>query len=107
MYRSPGGPPPAPAFPLPATRSRDPELTPAGIRTSTESGRDIRPSPRQVGQVFFKRPVPSHRGHGRLNFIAPAICVTVPVPSHSGHTVTFLPDVPVPWQVSHVSWRKI
>ena len=91
MYRSPGGPPATPALPLPATRSRDPEVTPAGCGLPPYPAAQIRPSPRQVGQAFFSRPVPPQRWHVRLNFIAPAIWVTVPVPSHSGQTATLLP----------------
>ncbi len=52
-----------------------------------------------------KRPLPSQRGHVRLNFIAPAICVTLPVPSHSGQTVELPPTLPLPLQVSQTSWR--
>ena len=37
-----------------------------------------RPSPWHVGQAFFSCPVPPQRGQVRLNFIAPAICVTCP-----------------------------
>ena len=76
-----------------------------GIRTSTISDFDKRPSPWQVGQTFRKRPLPSQRGQVRLNFIAPAICVTLPVPSHSGQTVEVPPTVPLPLQVSQISWR--
>src|SRR5580658_6060527 len=94
-----------PALPLPATRSREPDCAPGGIRTSTASDLDKRPSPWQVGQTLRKRPFPSQRGQVRLNFIAPAICVTFPVPSHSGQTVDAPPTLPLPLQVSHVSWR--
>src|SRR5882757_10514347 len=107
IYKSPAAPPATPAFPFPATRSRDPDATPCGILTSTASERLKRPSPRQVGHAFFNRPVPPQRLHVRLNFIAPAICVTVPLPSHSGQTATPLPELPVPWHVSHVSCREI
>src|SRR5271156_3878380 len=75
------------------------------MRTSTISDLDNRPSPWQVGQTFRKRPLPSQRGQVRLNFIAPAICVTLPVPSHSGQTVDELPVAPVPPQVWQVSCR--
>ena len=39
--------------------------------------------------------------------MAPAICVTFPVPSHSGHTVDRAAEVPLPPQVSQISWRVI
>src|SRR5690349_18840824 len=65
----------------------------------------MRPSPWHLGQTFLSRPLPSQRGQVRLNFIAPAICVTFPVPSHSGQTVVLPPAVPLPPHVSHVSWR--
>ena len=67
-----------PALPLPATRSREPCCAPGGMRTSTVSGCRKRPSPWQVGQTLRSRPVPSQRGQVRLNFIAPAIWVTLP-----------------------------
>src|SRR5438132_10087719 len=105
MYRSPDGPPFLPALPLPATRRRDPDWTPGGIRTSTGSECEMRPSPWQVGQTFFSLPFPSQRGQVRLNFMAPAICVTLPVPSHSGQTVLLPLPVPEPPQVSHNSCR--
>ena len=106
MYRSPAGPPADAGValarhPQPRARLR----RPAGYALPLCPGARLRPSPRQVGQTFFSRPVPSQRWQRRLNFIAPAICVTVPVPSHSGHTATFPPAEPVPWQVSHISWR--
>src|ERR1700722_6018821 len=105
IYRSPGGPPLRPSLPLPATRSRAFDVTPCGIRTSTGSECEIRPSPLQVGQTFFSRPRPSQRGQVRLNFIAPAIWVTLPVPSHSGQTVVVPPTEPDPLHVSQISWR--
>src|SRR5260370_129839 len=75
------------------------------MRTSTVSVRGTRPSPWHVGHTFLRRPLPSQRGHVRLNFIAPAICVTVPLPSHSGQTVVPLPALPLPPQVSQTSCR--
>ena len=73
------------------------------MRTSTVSCRLMKPSPWQFWQVFRSRPVPPQRGQVRLNFMAPAICVTWPEPSHSGQTATLPPDDPVPWQTSQVS----
>jgi hypothetical protein len=60
-----------------------------------------------MGHVFFNRPLPPQRWQVRLNFIAPAICVTVPEPSHCGQTATLLPEDPDPWQTSQVSCRLI
>ena len=68
----------------PAARPAECGLPPS--RSST-----MRPSPWQVGQTFRSRPVPSQRGQVRLNFIAPAICVTLPLPLHSGQTVELPP----------------
>src|SRR5882672_12818801 len=99
IYKSPAEPPPLPALPLPATRNREPDCAPGGIRTSTVSDLEIRPSPPQVGHTLRSLPLPSQRGQVRLNFIAPAICVTFPVPSHSGHTVEEPPVEPLPPQV--------
>src|SRR5260370_4046221 len=105
IYRSPAGPPALPALPLPATRKREPDCAPGGMRTSTVSDLEIRPSPPQVGHTLRSLPLPSHRGHVRLNFIAPAIWVTLPVPSHSGQTVEEPPEDPDPPQVSQTSCR--
>src|SRR5260370_13069282 len=105
LYNSPAAPRPRPALPLPATRKREPDCAPGGIRTSTVSDLEIRPSPPQVGQTLRSLPLPSQRGHVRLNFIAPAIWVTLPVPSHSGQTVEEPPEDPVPPHVSQISCR--
>ncbi len=88
-----------PALPLPATRSRDPFCAPGGMRTSTISVCARRPSPWQVGQAFFSRPLPLQRGQVRLNFMLPAICVTLPVPLHCGQATDPASLPPVPWQV--------
>src|ERR1700733_10457441 len=105
MYRSPEGAPCVPAFPFPATRNRDPCCAPGGMRTSTASLFEIRPSPWHVEHLLRKRPVPSHLGHVRLNFIAPAVCVTLPLPLHSGQPAFAPGREPVPLHVGHVSWR--
>jgi hypothetical protein len=72
---------------------------PAGMRTSTDSVWDIRPSPWQVGQAFLRRPLPLQRGQVRLNFMLPAICDTLPVPLHCGQAAEPASLPPVPWQV--------
>src|SRR5262252_8618932 len=104
MYRSPEGIPIVPALPLPATRRREPFCAPGGIRTSTDSGRSTRPSPWQVGQTLCNFPVPEQRGQVRLNFMEPAIWLTLPEPPHCGHVTEPPPGaVFAPWQVSHTS----
>ena len=49
--------------------------------------RAMRPSPWQVGQAFLSRPLPLQRGQVRLNFMLPAIWVTLPVPLHCGQAI--------------------
>ena len=92
-----------PALPLPGTRRREPLRAPGGMRTSTVSVRVTRPSPPQVGQALRSLPVPPQRGQVRLNFMAPAIWVTLPVPLHCGQVTSPAPVEPVPWQVSQTS----
>src|SRR5580704_10844055 len=75
------------------------------MRTSTVS--EINPSPWHVEHLLRSRPVPSQRGHVKLNFIAPAVCVTLPLPLHSGQTAFAPGRAPVPLQVGHVSCREI
>src|SRR5436309_15558955 len=96
-----------PALPFPATRRREPFCAPGGMRTSTLSEWASRLSPWHVGQTFFRRPLPLQRGHVRLNFMLPAIWVTVPAPLHCGHAAEPLSLPPAPWHVGHWSERMI
>ena len=96
MYRSPAGA--ADAFRhclCPPPAAANPDCAPGGMRTSTVSGCD-NPSVAMAGRadIVRSRPLPSQRGQVRLNFIAPAICVTLPLPLHSGQTVRCRPAAP-------------
>ena len=62
--RSPGGPPPGPVSPSPASWMWVPSSTPAGIRTL-------------IVRRVLTRPSPSHSGHG--------LRMTVPKPPQPGH----------------------
>ena len=95
-----------PALPLPATRSREPCCAPGGIRTSTVSVVEMRPSPWQVGHAFCKRPVAVaaragqtelHRA-GHLGHVAAAVALRA-------DGVAAALAAPVPLQVAHTSWR--
>src|SRR3712207_6852633 len=50
LFRSPAGPPCVPASPSPASLSREPVSTPAGIFTSICFSRSTRPAPRHSSQ---------------------------------------------------------
>src|SRR5581483_11257172 len=67
--RSPGGPPPRPTSPSPASWMCVPSSTPAGMRTL-------------IVRRVRTRPSPSHSGHGRG--------MTVPKPPQPGHTLVVM-----------------
>src|SRR5579872_3168726 len=105
IYRSPGGPPFSPEFPLPGTRTREPLSTPGGILTSKVSGLRIRPVPLHVGHRPYSLPEPLHWGHVCEKRIAPAVRVTFPEPPHIEQVTAAPPLVPLPPQVPQISSR--
>src|SRR5919108_4063221 len=104
-YRSPGGPPRSPASPLPASRIREPSLTPAGMFTRYFFSSRSRPWPPHVGHgSSITVPEPPQREHGREIENTPWPCDSTPRPWHTGQTIGDVPGrAPVPRQVVHAA----
>ena len=100
-YRSPAGPPRRPASPLPASRIREPSLTPAGMLTRYLLSSRSRPSPAQVGHgSSITVPEPPQREHGRVIENTPWPWASTPRPWQTGQTIGEVPGrAPVPRQV--------
>jgi hypothetical protein len=99
--RSPAWPPRSPASPLPASRIREPSLTPAGMLTRYFLSSRIRPSPWQVWHGFsITVPEPPQRSHGRVMENRPWPCDSTPRPWQTGQTTGWVPgSAPVPRHV--------
>src|SRR3954451_13626901 len=106
-YRSPGGPPRLPASPLPASRTRLPSRTPAGMLTRYFLTWRVWPVPWQVGHgSLISVPVPPHLEHGCEIEKRPCPCCSIPRPWQREHTVGEVPGLaPDPLQVGHVADR--
>src|SRR5436190_17004694 len=104
-YRSPGGPPLRPASPLPARRTREPSLTPAGMFTRYFLIVRCAPLPLQVGHgSSITVPAPLHSEHGCEIENRPSPRDSIPRPWHFGQTCGEVPGLaPVPWQVGQVA----
>src|SRR4051794_2463931 len=102
-YRSPDGPPRSPASPLPASRIREPPLTPGGMFTRYFLSSRSRPCPPQVGHgSSITVPEPPQRAHGRVIENRPWPCDSTPRPWQTGQTTGEVPGrAPVPRQVVH------
>src|SRR3954454_7894238 len=100
-YRSPDGPPRSPASPLPASRIREPSLTPGGMLTRYFLSSRRRPWPAQVGHgSSITVPEPPQREHGRVIENRPWPSDSTPRPWHTGQTVGAVPGrAPVPRHV--------
>src|SRR3954449_4935932 len=103
-YRSPGAPPLRPASPLPASRTRLPSLTPAGMLTRYFLTAFCAPVPAHVAHgSSMTAPEPPHFEHGVEIENSPWPWDSIPRPWHLGHTRGLVPGLaPVPWQVGHV-----
>src|SRR3954452_144576 len=104
--RSPDGPPRSPASPLPASRIREPSLTPGGMLTRYFLTSRSRPWPAQVGQgSSMTVPAPLQRAQGRVIENRPWPWDSTPRPWHTGQTTGEVPGrAPVPRQVVHGAW---
>src|SRR3954454_16354425 len=105
-YRPPDGPPRSPASPLPASRIREPSLTPGGMFTRYFLSSRSRPWPPQVGHgSSMTVPEPPQRAHGRVIENRPWPWDSTPRPWHTGQTTGEVPGrAPVPRQVVHGAW---
>src|SRR3954451_21061552 len=103
-YRAPGGPPRRAGSPLPARRTREPSLTPAGTLTRYFLTVRTAPEPAHVGHgSSMIAPVPPHCEHGWEIENSPWPCDSMPRPWQRGHTRGLVPGLaPVPAQVVHV-----
>src|SRR5690242_11367393 len=87
-YRSPAGPPLRPGSPLPASRTREPSLTPAGMLTRYFLTVRWAPEPWQVGHgSSITVPEPLQREHGVEIENRPWPWDSMPRPWHFGHTL--------------------
>src|SRR3954451_3134479 len=104
--RSPDGPPRSPASPLPASRIREPSLTPGGMLTRYFLTSRRRPWPWQVGHgSSITVPAPLQRVHGRVIENRPWPWDSTPRPWHTGQTTGEVPGrAPVPRHVVHGVW---
>src|SRR4051812_762610 len=98
-YRSPAGPPLRPASPLPASRTRLPSLTPAGMLTRYFLTVRWAPVPAHVAHgSSMTAPEPPHFEHGVEIENSPWPWDSIPRPWHLGHTRGLVPGLaPVPW----------
>src|SRR3954470_9527637 len=97
-YRSPVGPPRRPASPLPASRTRLPSRTPAGMFTRYFLTWRVWPVPWQVGQgSLISVPVPPHLEQGWEIEKRPWPCDSMPRPWQREQTCGEVPGfAPVP-----------
>mmetsp|Transcript_33228 Transcript_33228/g.84680 ORF Transcript_33228/g.84680 Transcript_33228/m.84680 type:complete len:258 (+) Transcript_33228:446-1219(+) len=108
-YRSPGGPPLAPASPSPRTRSRLESSTPGGMVIVSCLLFLFTPLPSHEPQYFSTtEPVPPHVGQRTCCCILPRMvdttCTVTPRPPHVLHVLTEAPGAtPLPVHVPHVS----
>src|SRR4051794_19510754 len=102
-YRSPGGPPLRPASPLPASRTREPSRTPAGMFTLYFLTVFWAPLPAHVAHgSSMTAPEPLQREQGCVIENRPWPCDSIPRPWHFGHTFGLVPGLaPVPRHVGH------
>src|SRR5436189_177551 len=105
--RSPGAPPSGPVSPFPANRIRDPVLTPAGISTSTDSFRAIRPSPPHSRQSVICLPEPPHSEQVIENCSRPLATEVLPAPVQFTQMLSLEPDMrPLPLQAAQGDFRN-
>src|SRR5208283_3256664 len=98
--RSPAGPLPAPALPMPFNLTTDPLSTPAGIFTFKFSVLNSSPLPAhflQTEVIFF--PAPLHSVHVWAILKKPLEVCTWPVPLHAGQVCEA--SAPLPLHLSH------
>ena len=90
-----------PASPLPASRMREPSLTPAGMLTRYFLSSRMRPAPSHVWHGFsITVPAPPQRSHGRVMEKRPWPWDSTPRPWQTGQTTGVVPgSAPVPRQV--------
>src|SRR3954451_8966173 len=100
---SPGGPPLRPGSPLPASRTRLPSRTPAGMLTRYFLTVLVAPVPAHVGHgSSMTVPEPPQRVHGCEIENRPWPCDSTPRPWQRGHVFGAVPGLaPVPWHVAH------
>src|ERR1700730_6883220 len=92
MYRSPAGPPLAPASPSPLRRIRVPSSTPGGILTERLRSRVTRPEPPQDWHgLSIISPPPWQFGQVRSIAKKPCCARTLPCPAQVGHTFGLAP----------------
>src|SRR3954452_17849154 len=103
-YRSPAGPPLRPASPLPASRTRLPSLTPAGMLTRYFLTVRVAPLPLHVGHgSSMTVPLPWHCEHGWEIENSPWPCDSTPRPLQRGQVRGLVPGLaPVPVQVEQI-----
>src|SRR3954471_15041996 len=102
QWRSPGGPPLRPGSPLPASRTRLPSRTPAGIVTRYFFTVLREPVPPQVGQgSSITVPLPPQREQGWEIENRPCEEASTPRPWQAGQIDGAVPGLaPEPWQVT-------
>src|SRR5258708_37500407 len=105
MCKSPGGAPRRPPCPFPATLTREPVSTPAGMRTFTVSVFGTVPLPLHKEHGDRLRPVPPQSVHSCAKRKRPPARCTCPEPLQVGQTITGPPISPAPLQREHCSER--